>query len=194
MSEVFHSRGASTLAEACVQTVLNPSYALGLVSVTGIEGESVEKIEEILGLEEVSKSLGKAWVDNKYPGVLSNFSFLQTRDGAPKPHIDQRKGYYYNSPERVAILSIARYGIGHVRGQQFPAVILPGEEAVDHALLAEMRQVSYGLDLDRMPIDFEHHPSQVLIIPTLPSPTAHAVEPLTKTRETNTWECTLDLS
>lgn len=194
MSAVFHSRGASTLTEACVETVFNPAYSLGLVTVGELGDKEPEEVGELLQLNQTSRLLRAAWIARDYPGNLDVFTYAKTAQDNPKPHIDQQKGTAYNSPERAVVLSIARFGIGRVRAQQFPEVLRPKDERVDKTVLEPMRQESYKLLPNEMPIDFEHHPSQVLIIPTLPLPVAHMVEMLTDERSTDLWESTLTVS
>lgn len=191
MSVVLRRQGNTKLIETCMETVFDPRYSFGLLTVSGLDGKHPEEIGEFLELDKLSTQLGEAWADRGYPGQLSEFTFGSTIEGARKPHIDQKKGTVYNSPPRAVVLSIGRHGIGRVRGQQFPTVIQPGDAALDRDLLATMRLEAAGLDLNKMPIDFEHHESQVLIIPTLPSPVAHSVVPVSESRATDAWDCTL---
>jgi len=193
MSVVFRASGISRLAEACEITTLEPDVAFGIVSVPDLGEASPQLVGELLGLEDVTNHLNSAWSKRGYLGKISTFGYVGTLEHVKRPHIDQKKGTAASAPPRAVTLSIARHGVGHVRGHQFNTAMCPDQTAYNAQSLESMRQSANKLTEDQLEVQDYHYPSEVLIIPTLPVPTAHSVTKITETRHTDIWDSILTI-
>lgn len=188
MTGVLRGSATSTLAEVCVATVLDPEVVLGLVDVDIALDGAPEDLTDRLRLHEVASSLNAAWRDHGYAGELTAFAYSNSRLGPRGPHIDHKYGWGANAPQRAVVLSLPVHGVARVLARQYDSVLRPGTVCDYGESLQAMRLEAATLASEDLPISLEHQPGQVLVIPTLPRPTAHAVEVTVEPRLTHLWD------
>jgi len=185
---ILRSTGVETFAATFIETLLNPEIALGIVAIGHIVTGTPSEMAAALDLGGATTRANEAWQSAGYHGHLGEFVYSHRRAHGTPPHIDQGIGYTQNAPARMAALSIAQQGNALIAAQSFNTVLLPNEDNDYRPKLQDLRTQAIELDMEGMSIQTTHCAGEVLIIPTLPRPTAHAVEPINY-RVTEIFDC-----
>lgn len=191
MSDVLRGEGAGSLVEVCTRTIFEPEILFGVVALSEPLTDDPAAVAAQVDLAGLAASLREAWAQAGYPGRPSDFRMGRISNRPVGVHIDQKAGPGANSPERLVVLSMGLVGLAQVYGKGYPAAVKPGDDSVDRQSLRGMRYRAGGQSKLDLPTTFVHRPNEIIVIPTLPNPTAHAVDLIDPDRTTMLWDCVL---